>query len=309
MKLALNFDAPAIFEVLQGMAPDIEVVSTQADPAQWLDSDILLTTALGHSSMSEWMTHCTRLKWIHIFGTGTDNFPLQCAADKVITCSRGATSAPMAEWVMAMILTAEKHLPKSWITEPPQSWYMAHLGSLEGKTLGLVGLGSIGQAIARRALSFDMRILAKVRQHRSSPMPGVELVESLEQVLAQSDHLVLALPATSQTKGLLGTEQWRLTKPGVHLINVSRASLIDQEALKPMLDSGHIGLASLDVVEPEPLPAGHWLYQHPRVRLSPHISWNTPTIFDKMLSVFLNNLQAYRQGQPLQGLVDVQAGY
>jgi phosphoglycerate dehydrogenase-like enzyme len=309
MKLALNFDAPGIFEVLQGIAPDVQVVSTQASPAEWLDADILITAALGNSSLSDLIGRCTNLKWIHILGTGTDNFPLECAAGKMISCSRGATSVPIAEWVMATMLCFEKQLPERWINEPPQSWYMAHLGSLEGKTLGLVGLGSIGQAIARRALAFDMRIVAKVRQHRASPMSGVELLHSLEQVLAEADHLVLALPATAESKGLLGAEQLRQTKPGVHLVNVARAALIDQNALKPLLDSGHIGMASLDVVDPEPLPAGHWMYHHPRARLSPHISWSTPTIFDKMLGVFLNNLQAFRQGRPLYGVVDIRAGY
>lgn len=309
MKLALNFDAPGIFEVLQAIAPDVQVVSTQASPAQWRDTDILITSALGNSDLPELIGRCTRLRWIHILGTGTDHFPLACAADKVLTCSRGASAVPMAEWVMAMLLCHEKQLPERWIGEPPQSWYMAHLGSLEGKTLGLLGLGAIGQAIARKALAFDMRIVAKVRLHRTSPVSGVELCASMEQVLAEADHLVLALPATAESRGLLGAEQLRQTKPGVHLVNVARAALIDQNALKPLLDSGHIGMASLDVVDPEPLPAGHWMYHHPRVRLSPHISWSSPAIFDKMLQVFLNNLRAFRQGQPLHGVVNVQAGY
>jgi phosphoglycerate dehydrogenase-like enzyme len=129
--------------------------------------------------------------------------------------------------------------------------------------LGLLGCGAIGQAIARRALAFDMRIVAKVRQHRLSPMAGVELVASLDQVLGEADHLVLALPVTAESRGLLDAEPLALIKPGVHLVSVARSGLIDQDALRPLLDRGHIATASLDVVDPEPLLAGHWLYTHP----------------------------------------------
>ena len=104
-------------------------------------------------------------------------------------------------------------------------------------------------------------------------------------------------------------ERLALTKPGVHLVNVARAGLIDQDALQPLLDCGHIASASLDVVDPEPLPAGHWLYAHPRVRLSPHVSWSAPGMVERMLAVFLRNLEAFAQGRPLEGVVDVVAGY
>ena len=90
---------------------------------------------------------------------------------------------------------------------------------------------------------------------------------------------------------------------------MARASLLDQEALHDLLDSGHIAAASLDVAEPEPPPAGHWLYGHPRVRVSPHISWSGPKVVEKMLVKFLANLHAFRKGEPLEGLVDVTAGY
>lgn len=309
MRLALNFNAPDIVQLLQRHTPGLDIVTPDAPADALQQAEALLTPAAGTTHLPDLLARCPRLKWIHIFGTGTDTFPLDLVPDRLVTCSRGATAAPMAEWVLAMMLGFEKQLPHSWVTEPPQSWFLANLGSLEGKTLGLVGLGAIGQAIAQRALAFDMRVLAKVRQHRPSPMDRVELVEHLDQLLPQADHLVLALPATADSKGLLGAAQLQRTKPGVHLINVARASLIDQNALRPLLDNGHIARASLDVVDPEPLPAGHWLYQHPRVRLSPHISWSAPDIVNKMLDVFLHNLRAYRQGLPLQGLVNLQAGY
>lgn len=120
---------------------------------------------------------------------------------------------------------------------------------------------------------------------------------------------MLALPATAESRGLLDTERLALTKPGVHLVNVARAGLVDQEALRLLLDQDHVAMASLDVVDPEPLPAGHWLYAHPRVRLSPHVSWSAPGMVERMLAVFMRNMAAFAQGQPLEGVVDVAAGY
>ncbi|MFI5217170.1 MAG: NAD(P)-dependent oxidoreductase, partial [Candidatus Limnocylindria bacterium] len=102
--------------------------------------------------------------------------------------------------------------------------------------------------------------------------------------------------------------RWRV-KPGVHLVNVARGELIDQDALRRALDDGRVGLASLDVAHPEPLPAGHWLYHHPRVRFSPHVSWSMPGAFDLLIEPFLENLRRFRSGEPLLHRVDLASGY
>ncbi|CAB1370059.1 NAD(P)-dependent oxidoreductase [Denitratisoma oestradiolicum] len=309
MRLALNFQAPATEEALLRHTHGMELIKVPAQGALAGEVDVLLTPLVGTQPLAELLPKCQGLQWVHIFGTGADTFPFGLAGDIKVSCSRGASATAIAEWVLAMMLSFEKRLPQSWVSAPPAQWFLADLGGLEGKTLGLLGFGAIGQAIARRALAFDMKVVAKVRQHRPSPMVGVTLVDSLEQVLGAADHLVLALSATAASRGLLGAEQLAMTQPGVHLVNVARSGLIDQDALRPLLDRGHIAMASLDVVEPEPLPAGHWLYAHPRVRLSPHISWSAPGMVDRMLAIFLRNLEAFAQGRPLEGLVDVAAGY
>lgn len=140
-------------------------------------------------------------------------------------------------------------------------------------------------------------------------MPGVELMESIDDLLPQADHLVLALPATLESVGLMNSGTLSRLKPGAHLINVSRGALIDYEALRSALERGQPARASLDVVEPEPLPAGHWLYRHPSVKLSPHISWNDPFSQERMFQVFLSNLKSWLAGKQLRGLVDEKAGY
>ncbi len=98
-------------------------------------------------------------------------------------------------------------------------------------------------------------------------------------------------------------------KPGAHLVNIARGAIVDQDALRRALDTGRVAMASLDAVEPEPLPAGHWMYRHPRVRLSPHISWNMPGAAEILVDAFIDNVRRWRRGEPLDGVVDRAAGY
>jgi len=248
--------------------------------------------------------------WIQTIGTGVDRFPFELLGDRILTCARGASAIPIAEWVVAVMLAFEKRLLDAWIHEPPEHWSVGfHLGSLHGKTLGLVGFGGIGVGVAERVLPFGMSIRALRRTGTPADRPGVEIVTCLDDLLSASDHVVLAVPLTAETRHLINRGSLAHVKPGVHLVNVSRGGLVDQNALREALDDGRVACASLDVTDPEPLPAGHWLYTHSRVRLSPHVSWNMPGAFDLLLESFVDNLVRYRTGQPLEGRVDVAAGY
>ena len=310
MRVALQTEPPGLIDQLQRLIPDIEIFVVPSDESNApIVADVFVGNATGGAQLSSILQRCKGLRWVHILGTGVDKFPLHLVKDKQVTCSRGATAVPIAEWVMAMLLAHEKQLPDRWVSEPPQAWYMADLGSLENKTLGIVGFGAIGQAIAKRALAFDMNVVAKVRTHRASPMLGVEMIDSLTRLLQQSDHVVLALPSTPDSDGLINAETMAAMKPNAHLVNVSRANLVDQTALREHLDNGHLSRASLDVVEPEPLPQGHWLYSHPKVLLSPHISWSGPNIIARLIAPLLENAVAFSKQQPMQGVVDTTAGY
>jgi phosphoglycerate dehydrogenase-like enzyme len=270
------------------------------------EGEILLTLPWGGPNLGEAAKRGVR--WIHTIGTGVDRFPLELVGDRILTCSRGASAIPIAEWVLACMLGFEKQLPQNWISAPPERWILADLGSLHGRTLGLVGLGAIALASAERALSFGMRVRACRRKPLPSPLAAVEIVD-FGALLESADHLVLAVAATPATHNLMDSAAFARVKPGVHLVNVSRGSLVDQDALREALDDGRVALASLDVVTPEPLPEGHWLYSHPRVRLSPHISWSMPGAFERLLDTFVDNLRRYAAGEPLQGLVDLSEGY
>jgi phosphoglycerate dehydrogenase-like enzyme len=207
------------------------------------------------------------------------------------------------------MLAFEKDFPAIWLSEPPEHWNLANLGELAGKTVGLVGLGGIGAAVAQRALAFDMRVRAVRRNPGRDLLTGVELAPKLPDLLASADHLVLAAPGTASTHHLLDAEAFATMRTGVHLVNIARGSLVDQDALRAALDDGTVARATLDTVDPEPLPAGHWLFTHPSVRLSAHVSWSSPRAFDRIIASFVDNLRRFIAGEPLEGVIDVDEGY
>ena len=289
--------------------PDVEFiyVPRQGDIPEDASGDVLLTIPRDYPNLAGLLDR--GVEWVHVTSTGIDGFPLELLGHRVMTCSRGASAIGISEWCLAMMLAFEKDLPAVWMDAPPERWFTADLGALYGKTLGLIGLGGIGTAVARRALAFDMKVLAVRRTAALSPLGGVEIPSSVTELLASSDHIVVAAPATAATHRLLDADALAATKPGAHIINIARGDLIDQDALRAALDAGHIARASLDTVDPEPLPEGHWLYDHPQVRLSAHVSWCMPESWDLLMAPFAENLRYRLNGEPLQGIVNPEEGY
>jgi phosphoglycerate dehydrogenase-like enzyme len=297
-----------MLQLLRAAVLDAEFVACAPDgtpPAT--DSEILVALAYDAGGMERALVPSVR--WIHLLGAGADGFPLDAVGERTLTCSRGASAPAIAEFVLAVMLAFEKQLPQSWITEPPQGRSLVRLGGLRGRTVGIVGLGAIGTEVARLTLALDMRVFGLRRTAAPSPVPGVEMAACLDELLARSDHVVVAAPATTATRHLIDAAAFDAIKPGAHLVNVARGALVDQDALLAALDSGRVATASLDVVDPEPLPEGHPLYSHPRVRLSPHISWSAPDTMHRTIALFAENLRRYRAGQPVRGVVDLVAGY
>lgn len=291
--------------------PFVRITQIPADeaPSEQIRGEVLLIPPWDPGHLAQALERGVR--WVHTIGTGVDRVPLELIGDRLLTCSRGASGIPIAEWVLAVMLAFAKRLPEVFLEDEPAEWSSDSLGGLYGARLGLVGLGGIGEAVARHALSFGMRVRAFRRSGAPSPVEGVEIVKSLPDLLGDADHVVLALPLTAQTRNLIDAEALATIAPeaGIHLVNVSRGALIDQDALRGALDDGRIARASLDVTTPEPLPAGHWLYSHPRTRISNHVSWNMPGAFELLLDKFIENLRRYRAGEALAAQVDTEAGY
>jgi phosphoglycerate dehydrogenase-like enzyme len=282
--------------------PDSEVVRIRRDDPlpEDVSGDVLIAT-YGAADVVGQLAR--RVKWVHVMGTGIDWLPPDAFEAETLTCARGGSGIAISEFVLAAMLCLEKQLPELWGRPPDLVFSRADLGGLSGRHLGLVGLGGIGTQVATRAQAFGMRVSAVRRHPGPSPVPGVETAP-LGWVLSHADHLVLAAPDTPETHHLIGESTVDQLKPGVHIVNIARGGLIDQEVLRRALEAGRVARATLDVSDPEPLPEGHWMYSHPQVRLTGHISWSSPQGLEPLIGVLLDNLARYQQGRPLTGVVD-----
>lgn len=249
------------------------------------------------------------LRWVQLGSSGIDFYPRWFFDGPPVTTARGTASRAIAEFVLAAILAHAKRLPEIWIHDA-RDWHASPLGSVQGSTVGIFGFGSIGEAVAQKALALGANVLA-VRRRISAPpnVPGVNWVADINELVQQSDHLVLAAPATESTRHIVDRALLKRARPGLHIINVARGSLIDDDALLDALDEGLVGQASLDVTEPEPLPAGHRYYSHPHVRLSPHTSAIGSHNVDELARKFARNFEAFSAGTALEDLVDASRGY
>jgi phosphoglycerate dehydrogenase-like enzyme len=294
-------------ERIRSEYPEVDVVEVpvegDVDPSIEGDALVALTLATNLDQL------VPRVRWVHSFSTGVDSLPEAAFKAEVLTCSRGAGAVPISEFVLAAMLAFEKHIPDVWIHEVPEHWNFADLGGLYGRSVGLIGLGGIGEAVAQRALAFGMEVSAFRRRPLPSPLADVRMVSSLDELLSGADHVVVAAPYTPRTHHLMDSSAFAHVRPGVHLVNIARGGLVDQDALHAALDDGRVALASLDTVDPEPLPAGHWMFTHPKVRLSPHISWSSPEGARRIFELFLENLGRYVAGEPLEGVVDKDERY
>ena len=245
-----------------------------------------------------------KLAWVQIPGAGADQYPRWLLRSHVVTTGRGINSVPIAEFVLASMLAHAKRFPSAWISRQ-EDWRSVQMDTLDGRTLGLLGFGSVAREVAQRALVFGMKIIVR-RRSIIEPLPaGITYAPSIAAMLAVADYLVLAAPYSAETHHIVNREAISNMKQGAHIVNVARGGLIDQDALLEALDSGHLASASIDVTEPEPLPAGHRLYTHPRVQLSPHSAWNSPDTLDRLVGKFNQNLERLIGRRTLLDILDV----
>nr|WP_184081694.1 NAD(P)-dependent oxidoreductase [Sphingobium subterraneum] len=276
------------------------------------EADIMLVRPTSawttHRDIARPATWPGRLKWVNSGTTGIDFYPSWLLDAPIVTCGRGVASASIADYVMAAIYLHAKDLEAVRVHEP-QLWKTQPLGQLTGNTVGIIGFGTIGTAVARRALAAGMRVTAVRRRRLPGTVDGVDMLDRIENVIASADHLVLALPATDATRLAVDADMLAHARPHAHLINVGRGAVLDHDALVAALDAGHLGFATLDVTEPEPLPEGHALWTHPRVRLTPHVSANHADAHTVLLEKVVANIARFSRGQTLIDIVDKSAGY
>lgn len=245
------------------------------------------------------------IRWVQLLSTGLDGYPDWLFDGVTVTTMHGVNAVAVAEFAMGAILAEARRIPAVW--EEGQAWPEGGgpgpiSAGMAGARLGIVGFGAIGAAIAHRALAFGMEVQAIRASTAPLPEP-VHRAASLDDLFATSDHVVLALPSTASTVGLVDAALLGKAKRGFHLVNIARGDLVDEDALREALDSGIVGRATLDVLRQEPPPPDHPLLGHARVRISPHVSAHTPGAIDGMAARVRRNIDAYRSGRPLEGVL------
>ncbi len=255
-----------------------------------------------------------RLKWIHTVAAGVDNllYPSVVEGRVVLTSSVGIHTVVLPEYVMALVLAFAKRLHRAIRNQAAHRWDRSGTvgEELDGKTLGVLGLGAIGRALAARASAFGMRVIGTKRTpelvlHVEQVYPP----EGTDEVLRQADFVAVVLPLTPATRGLIDARALGLMKATAVLINVGRGAVVNEAALVEALRAGRIAGAGLDVFEREPLPADSPLYDMENVIVTPHVSGASPTYFDRAIPLFCENLRRFLAGQSLANVVDPARGY
>jgi phosphoglycerate dehydrogenase-like enzyme len=260
------------------------------------------------------------LRWIHTSGAGVDPilFPELVRSSVVLTNSRGIYDRAMAEYVLALMLAFAKHLPQTLDLQRKHEWLHRETECLDGRTAVIVGAGSIGREIARLLRAAGMRVLGVARRPRGGdsrsaspdePFERVAGIEEIGAVLPEGDFVVLVLPLTPETRGLIDARVLARMKRTARLINVGRGAVLDDAALIDALRGGRIAGAALDVFADEPLPQDHPFWDLPGVIVSPHMSgdfygWQAATS-----ALFVENFERWRAGRPLLNVVDKERGY
>ena len=262
------------------------------------------------------LAHAPDLRWVHASGTGVDAmlFPEFVESDIVLTNLSGVDVYNIPEHVIGMMLVFARDFLRLVRGQVGHRWMHGELRVFElaGQTLGIVGLGAIGQGLARKANALGMRVVG-IRRRDCGDLPcGVDAVyptDQLDRLLAESDHVAICLPLTPSTRRLFGAAEFAAMKPSSYIYNIGRGEVVDQDALIAALRSGTIAGAGLDVVTPEPLPDESPLWDMPNVFITGHNAVYTPFYGERGIEVLLHNIDCYLRDEPLSNIVDKREGY
>ena len=298
MRLAVF--APPDFAPLERLrdAQDVEIVTTIRDAEA-----ILLAPRFGSVLVDHWL-EMENVRWIHTLAAGVETLPFDLlrSRDVVVTNARGVYADALAEFVVAAMLWFAKDLRRLAAQQAAHEWIPFTVERLEGKTLGIIGYGSIGEAIGRRASALGMQ-LQTVRRSLEFGDP------TIDDILPESDFVALSLPLTPATHGILNAARIAKMRTNAVLINVSRGAIVDEAALVDALVAKRIRGAALDVFTTEPLPSDHRLWTLDNVLLSPHSADHTADAHDRAMTFFLENLARFQRGDSLANVIDKDEQY
>jgi phosphoglycerate dehydrogenase-like enzyme len=255
-----------------------------------------------------------RLRWVQSIGVGFETmlYPEMIESDVIITNTAGAFDAAMAEHAFALLLSLTRAMRVYHDLQGTRGWSReAPVVQLAGKTMGVLGLGTIGRAVAVRARAFGMRVIALDAQVKSPP-EGVDAVygpDRMETVFGESDAILVGLPLTERTKGLVNRERLRMMKPTAYVVNIARGPIIAEADLIEALKAGEIAGAGLDVFEQEPLPKESPLWDMPNVVITSHVAGRSQEGVENIETLLVENLRRFAKGEPLMNVIDKRLGY
>lgn len=297
---------------IQAVDPRVRV-TTAGDRQRGIELAPSAEIMVGWNVPREAVQRAPKLRWIHSTAAGVDQLlhPEVIERHLIITDSSGIHQS-LVEHVYAFILAFSRRLHLAMRDQLQRRWERQRTvgDELSGKTLGILGLGTIGADIARRAVAFGLHVIGTKRTQES--VPGVDRVlppEGMGEVLRESDIVVVALPLTSQTTGLIGEPEFRMMKRSALFVNIARGRIVQEAALIRALREGWIAGAALDVFEREPLPQDSPLYGFENVIITPHVSGTSPHYMDRAVPLFCENLRRYLRREPLLQQVDKARGY
>jgi phosphoglycerate dehydrogenase-like enzyme len=318
MKIIIpNRVAPLIEQRILSLYPDMQIVITddegmpQGDAS---DATIFMRWWTSVEGFRRTLSMAPNVKWVYTPSAGIDHLDLDMMRERGITLTNaaGAHAIPIAEFVMMFVLTHAKRATVllNYAREDYEATEQTKLDELDGKTMAIIGLGSIGQETAKRAKAFGMRVVGSRR--RPQPTKYVDEVVSddeWQKLLPDADVIVIATPLTDITRGMVDASAFAKMKPTAYIVNVARGQVINTEDLIAALSEGRIAGAGLDVVPEEPLPPTHPLWDAPNVWITPHISYSSPKTRGRMMDLFITNLERYMHGQKLLNIVNFDEGY
>lgn len=292
--------------------PDCVITTCQeSELAEHLPSaDILITW--GFINIDEYLPSAPRLRWIHALSAGVEKLlsPAIAASSIQLTNVRGIHGIPMSEHVFGMMLAFSRSIAGFARQQQDATWKRLSLTELYNKTLCIVGLGSIGREIAKRAKAFNMRIVATKRTLTEELfVDELCMPDELDRLLGESDYVVLTVPETPDTVSLFSYERICRMKESAVLINVARGSVVSEAGLIKALTEKKIAGAALDVFEAEPLSESSPLWKMDNVLITPHCAAVSPLYLDRAMQCFCENLALYMNNKTMRNIIDKERGY
>lgn len=260
------------------------------------------------------LARAPKLKWIQVTSAGVDRYLTEefKQSQVILTNASGVHATPIGEFVVSLMLMFAKNSPLFFDAKQKKQWLRSPGTVLRGKTVGVVGLGSIGQEVARICKAFRMRVIATRRSPKRRHARNVDLLlppNGLPRLLEESDYVAICLPLTKETRKLIGAAEFKMMKPSAYIINIGRGPVIDEEALIRALEEKQIAGAGLDVFTVEPLPNNSKLWDLPNAIISPHVSGGREDYEVGAIDIFCRNLKRYLGGERMINVVNKEKGY